>query len=574
MREVAVVGLGAMGSRIARRLLDAGYRVTVWNRSPGPVELLAGLGALAVAAPAEAAARVRTLITMVSDPAALRAVTEGPRGVAAGAHQELTIIEMSTIGPAALARLAMALPGGTGLVDAPVLGSLHEAETGALTIFTGGLQSRISSQMPVLSRLGTVIHTGPLGSGAAAKLIANLALFSALGAVGEAIAFGRALGLSSSALAEVLAVTPLASQAAKRWSVIEAGVYPKRFALSLARKDAGLIGKAARDAGVKIRLASTAQAWLTDAEAAGWGDYDYTAMLAAILRQRYSTQNATTGTSASRKASTATSRENAYDGLIVDLDGVVWRGAHSIDGAADAIATLRAAGMRIVFLTNDPQATRAQQAARLTAMGIPAAPDDVVTSAWAAARYLATCDEVGGSSVLVCGPPALREEVKRAGIRLVPRGRAREAELVIIGGHERFSYAELRAATIAVASGARLFATGRDVVVPALNGPEPATGAILAAVEAATGVTATVIGKPEPYIFGLARQSLKDCQRIAVVGDNMASDITGAKRAGLEALLVLTGATTRSDLARYIAQPDWVFPSLAALGAEFDGRAS
>jgi 3-hydroxyisobutyrate dehydrogenase-like beta-hydroxyacid dehydrogenase len=146
---------------------------------------------------------------------------------------------------------------------------------------------QLDNARPLLSSLGTVIHAGPLGSGAAAKLVANMALFSALAALGEAIAFGRALELSPDALADVLAVTPLAEQAARRRHLIEAGAYPRRFALSLARKDADLISEAARPAGVELRLATAARAWLVSAEAAGWGNHDYTAMLAAILGRQH-----------------------------------------------------------------------------------------------------------------------------------------------------------------------------------------------------------------------------------------------------------------------------------------------
>jgi 3-hydroxyisobutyrate dehydrogenase/2-hydroxy-3-oxopropionate reductase len=119
MTAVAVAGLGAMGSRVAARLVAAGHEVTVWNRSAGKAGPLAELGAIPAATPAEAASRAEVLITMVADPAALRAVTEGPDGVAAGADASLTVVEMSTVGPAAVARLASALPPATGCLTRP-----------------------------------------------------------------------------------------------------------------------------------------------------------------------------------------------------------------------------------------------------------------------------------------------------------------------------------------------------------------------------------------------------------------------------------------------------------------------
>jgi 4-nitrophenyl phosphatase len=118
----------------------------------------------------------------------------------------------------------------------------------------------------------------------------------------------------------------------------------------------------------------------------------------------------------------------------------------------------------------------------------------------------------------------------------------------------------------AIGSGDKLFATGRDPFVPTRNGHEPATGAILAAIETASGATATITGKPEPHIFAIARHLLPGCKRVAMIGDNLATDIAGAKRAGLDAILVLSGATDPVELKQATARPDLVLPSLAALG--------
>jgi glycerol-1-phosphatase len=256
-----------------------------------------------------------------------------------------------------------------------------------------------------------------------------------------------------------------------------------------------------------------------------------------------------------------------YDALIVDLDGVVWLGGRPIDGAAEAVAKLRAQGIRLLFVTNDPSRSRADQAARLAGFAIPASPSDVMTAAAATARFLAGRRELRGAAALVVGSPAFQQEIVDAGFGIVPHAGAREAELVVVGGHEQFDFAELRAATRAVANGAQLFAAGRDRFVPTEDGPEPATGAILAAVETATGVTATVVGKPEPYMFEIAREALPGCERLAVVGDTLASDIAGAKRAGLDAILVLTGSTTAADLEDAEPVPDHVVADLPQLAA-------
>jgi 3-hydroxyisobutyrate dehydrogenase-like beta-hydroxyacid dehydrogenase len=341
---VAVVGLGAMGSRIAARLVAAGHEVIVWNRSAEKAERLAELGAIPAATPAQAASRAEVLITMVADAAALRAVTEGSDGVVAGASASLTVVEMSTVGPGAVARLASALPPATGLLDAPVLGSLAEAESGSLLIFAGGPAQLVEHVLPVLATAGSVLHVGDLGAGAAAKLMANAALFPTLGTLGEAIALARGLGLSSEAAYQVLAVTPLAAQAVRRRAAIEGGEYPPRFRLTLAGKDARLIADTAAAAGVDLRVTTAAGSWLAEAEQAGLGDRDYTAILKTILRGRDDRPSRPRP-----DAPPAPAMEPAgYDGLIIDLDGVVWRGSEPIPGAAEAIAAVRGSGTQAV----------------------------------------------------------------------------------------------------------------------------------------------------------------------------------------------------------------------------------
>jgi glycerol 3-phosphatase-2 len=255
-----------------------------------------------------------------------------------------------------------------------------------------------------------------------------------------------------------------------------------------------------------------------------------------------------------------------YDGLIIDLDGVVWLSGHPIEGAAETILRLRARGVRILFLTNDPQHSRAALARRLTKIGIAATADDVLTASAAAAAFLASRERLAGARTLVVGPEALRDELAAAGFSLVAARDANKAAIVVVGGHDRFDYAELRAATLAVGAGAELFATGRDAFVPACGGREPATGAIVAAIETATGATATITGKPKPHIFAIARSLLVGCARVAVVGDSLASDIAGAKRAGLDAILVLSGATSAGDLGQAMVRPDVVLTTVAALG--------
>lgn len=276
--RVGVVGLGAMGSRIAGRLLASGYDVVVWNRTAEKAKPLVERGAIQAVSPADAAAKAEALIIVVADPQALESVAHGLAGT--------TVIQMSTVGPAALERLVAILPEGTDVLDAPVLGSLAEAESGTLKIYVGGPEPLVERWLPLLSVLGQPLHVGPLGSGSAAKLVANTTLVGLLGVLGEALALGRGIGLGRGTVFDVLATTALEQQAERRRPAVEADDYPTRFALSLARKDADLILEAAAASGVELRLVPAARAWLADAEGAGRGGDDYSAVLAEIQRQR------------------------------------------------------------------------------------------------------------------------------------------------------------------------------------------------------------------------------------------------------------------------------------------------
>jgi 3-hydroxyisobutyrate dehydrogenase-like beta-hydroxyacid dehydrogenase len=269
---IAVVGLGAMGSRIAVRLLDAGHEIVVWNRTEDKAKPLIDRGAALAESPADAAARADATITMLTDPGALESV------LADVPPDSTTLIQMSTVGPDAMSRLAFPR-----LLDAPVLGSLAEVESGKLTIFVGGEEALVQKWTPLLSQLGRVVHVGGVCAASAAKLVANATLVGAISVLGESIALGEGLGLPRGVVFDVLSATPLAQQAERRRAALESASYPPRFALSLARKDAELIVEAAEHAGVDVRLVAQARRWLIDAEAAGHGADDYAAVLAQIV---------------------------------------------------------------------------------------------------------------------------------------------------------------------------------------------------------------------------------------------------------------------------------------------------
>ena len=283
MPTVAVIGLGTMGSRIARRLLDAGNDVVVWNRTAARAEPLVALGARRAATPAEATAAAEIVVIMVRDAAALREVTEGSDGVLTSSGPS-TIVQMSTVGVESVRRLAEALPETFDLLDAPVLGSIAEVESGSLQILVGGEADVTDGCRPVLEALGNVVPVGPVGAGSTGKLVANAVLIGTIAVIGEALSLALGLGLTVDAAFDVLGVTPLGAQAERRRPSVESGSYPPRFSLDLALKDAGLIAAAAEGAGAELRVGPAAESWLDDAAAAGLADLDYSAVLTAIVK--------------------------------------------------------------------------------------------------------------------------------------------------------------------------------------------------------------------------------------------------------------------------------------------------
>jgi 3-hydroxyisobutyrate dehydrogenase-like beta-hydroxyacid dehydrogenase len=280
MTEVAWIGLGAMGSRMAVRLRDAGHDLVVWNRTR---EKAGELGVAIADSPRAAVERSEIVFTMLADPEALRAVTEGDDGLVAGLREGSVLVEMSTVGPQAIAQLSERIPAHASLLDVPVLGSLPQAEAGTLKLFAGGDDAAFERVRPLLESLGQPLRTGPVGSGAAAKLVANATLVGMIALLGETLALADAMGLRRETAWEVLAATPLAEQAERRRAAVESGEYPPRFRLSLGRKDAELVQAAGDAAGLHLPSLEAARAHLAAADADGLGEEDYSAVLKHII---------------------------------------------------------------------------------------------------------------------------------------------------------------------------------------------------------------------------------------------------------------------------------------------------
>lgn len=252
-----------------------------------------------------------------------------------------------------------------------------------------------------------------------------------------------------------------------------------------------------------------------------------------------------------------------HRGWLLDLDGTVYRGEALIPGAAEAIAGLRAAGRRVAFLSNKPIQTRADYATKLTRLGVPAAPDDVVNSSLVLARHLATLDP--GAPVFVIGEPPLVAELAAHGFQVRADHRVR---WVVIAFDRTFDYAKLDTALQAVRrSGARLIATNPDRTCPTEDGEIPDCAGMTAAVEAVTGVRVeVVVGKPSPIILEVALATLGVAPREAViVGDRIETDIVMGARLGLATVLVLSGVTRADDPRIAELRPDLVIGSVREL---------
>jgi glycerol-1-phosphatase len=253
-----------------------------------------------------------------------------------------------------------------------------------------------------------------------------------------------------------------------------------------------------------------------------------------------------------------------YDSALLDLDGCVWVGDEPTPRAVEAVAALREAGKGVAFVTNDGRLAGEEFVRKLWRLGFQASLEEVVTVGGALQHWLAERRD-RAASAFVIGSAAIWRHVEDAGLRIVnDTDLATRADLVVVAAHDDFRYAELRTAIQAVARGAGVVAAGRDATFPMPDGPWPGTGSVLAAVEKATGAKAVSVGKPEAAIFQTALDRLGGDGAL-VVGDRLDSDFAGARAAELDAAIVLTGATSRSEAEAADPAPVAIAETLADL---------
>ncbi|HEV7563424.1 MAG TPA: HAD-IIA family hydrolase [Solirubrobacterales bacterium] len=257
-----------------------------------------------------------------------------------------------------------------------------------------------------------------------------------------------------------------------------------------------------------------------------------------------------------------------FDGLLIDFDGVVWIGRDPVPGSPETLVTLLDAGKEIAFVTNNPSRPPELYAERLLTMGVEVDPHRIVTAGSVTARLAAEAAAGRGNgdwTAFVIGAAPLRELVSIAGGTVLEGEAGREADVVVASGYRGFDYEMLLTAKLALDRGAALVGTSHDATMPMPGGDWPGSGAILAAVETASGRRAEIGGKPEPHLFEMALEAIGRPRRTAMVGDRIASDIDGGRAAGLATVLVLTGAGGRAEAEAAAPPPDHVIENLAAL---------
>jgi HAD superfamily hydrolase (TIGR01450 family) len=252
-----------------------------------------------------------------------------------------------------------------------------------------------------------------------------------------------------------------------------------------------------------------------------------------------------------------------HDVALLDLDGVVYIGPDAVPGAAEALAQAREQGMRLAFVTNNAARPPEAVADHLTELGIAARSSEVVTSAQAAARYLA--DRLpGGAAVLVVGTDGLYAALRERGLKPLENAQG-QVDAVVQGYSPDMNWRLLAEGAIAINRGVPWVATNIDPTVPSPRGPLPGNGSLVAALRHATGVVPVVTGKPDPTMH---RESLlrSHAERPIVVGDRLDTDIEGANAVGCPSLLVFSGVTTVADL---LSAPPPLRPTYIA--ADLDG---
>ena len=261
------------------------------------------------------------------------------------------------------------------------------------------------------------------------------------------------------------------------------------------------------------------------------------------------------------------------EAFIFDMDGVLYRGKQALPGVNEIFDALEARGQRYLLATNNSMATPDDYVERMAGYGVTIDAARVQTAATAARDFLKR-ELQEGAKLFVVGMPALGKQLQTDTTFVLTDDPNDDVVAVVAGLDQRFTYETLTKATTAIRNGARFVATNADATLPVENGVLPGAGSIIAAIATASGKEPTVVGKPETLMMTSAVAQLDaHASKTIMIGDRLDTDILAAQRAGLTTALVLTGVTTREDLAAADIVPDYVFTDLPAMTRELIGTA-
>jgi 4-nitrophenyl phosphatase len=251
--------------------------------------------------------------------------------------------------------------------------------------------------------------------------------------------------------------------------------------------------------------------------------------------------------------------------LIIDMDGVLWHGTQPLPGLADFFQTLRDRKLRFILATNNASLTAQQYVAKLAQMGAQVAKHEILTSGMAVALYLSQRSHPSATRVFAIGEDGVRQPLTERGFVLTDLYEV-PTHYVVCGMDRALSWDKLATASLNIRAGAKFIGTNPDLTLPTEHGVIHGNGAILAALQAATGVPPTIIGKPEPIMYQQAMTLLGcDPSQIAAIGDRVETDILGAVRAKIRSIMVLSGVSSEKELEGLDYRPTWVMPDIRAI---------
>ena len=251
-------------------------------------------------------------------------------------------------------------------------------------------------------------------------------------------------------------------------------------------------------------------------------------------------------------------------GIVLDIDGTLLRGSEPLPGLVPFFDFLRQNGIAFLVASNNSTKTTSQYQQKLAKSGVSIAVENVLTSAVATGAYLKEHFPQGGSTYVI-GKPSLYQAVQEAGFAVVEDA-SRPVDVVVAGGDDELSYTKLKFATLLLHKGAQFIGTNPDVVYPTEEGLVPETGTTLAALQAASGIQPTIIGKPQRHLFDTAMQKMGiKHSETAMLGDRLETDILGGQQAGLKTILICTGVDNEHTVALKKIQPDLMVQDLCDL---------